>query len=175
MELPITVSVLLTREDYIHYVAERRRQVRRGQLPLWEIAGSLIMILGLAGWFWGDRIGLMPQAAGCIVVCGLFFVLYRSLMAPVMDRMEASTVYDEKKELQLASTYRFGQDGISVQNGFMEGLLPYEAVTSFTNTRELIGLAFGREAQVVVPKKLLNQEQLSWITQTVSQYLPDHS
>ena len=133
------------------------------------------MILGLAGWFVGDNIGLMPQAAGCIVLFGLFFVLYRTLIAPVMARMEGATVYDEKKDLQSASIFRFGETGISVQNGFMEGLLPYPAMTAFINTRELMGLEFGREAQVIVPKKLLTEQQIGWIIQTVRDHLPQHS
>ena len=50
----LSLCVLITREDYLQYAAQLRREQRRGHLPFITGGGAVLVFLGLAGLFFGS-------------------------------------------------------------------------------------------------------------------------
>ena len=59
----------------------------------------------------------------------------------------------------MAGTYRFTPDGVEIRNGRIEGTLPRAQVTSAAETQSLFSIAFGREVRILIPKRLLGEEE----------------
>ena len=83
----LTLSVLITREDYMQYAAQLRREQRRGHLPLITGGGALLGALGLAGLFFGSWISLAPSVAAGLLLVGIFLIGYDGIFAPLLDKM----------------------------------------------------------------------------------------
>ena len=140
----LSLCVLITREDYLQYAAQLRREQRRGHLPFITGGGAVLVFLGLA--------------AGMLLV-GAFLIGYDGLFAPLLDKGAAAREFDEKPELGMAGTYRFTPDGVEIRNGRIEGTLPRAQVTSAAETQSLFSIAFGREVRILIPKRLLGEEE----------------
>ncbi len=159
----LSLSVLLIKEDYIQYSAQLRRQQRQGHVPLLTCGGALLCILGLAGVFFGSFISLaMPSALGLVLV-GAFLLCYDGLFAPMLDRAAAARNFEEKPELHMAGTYVFTQDDVEIRTAGLEGRIPLNLVTRWNETPSLISLSFGREIQIILPKRLLKEEDLAFL------------
>lgn len=159
----LSVSVLLIKEDYIQYTAQLRRQQRQGHVPLLTCAGAVLCVLGLAGVFFGNLISLaMPLALGLVLV-GAFLLCYDGLFAPILDRGTAAREFEEKPELRTAGTYIFTQKQVEIRSAGLEGRIPLSLVTRWNETPSLISFSFGREIQIILPKRLLNEEDIVFL------------
>ena len=155
----ITLSVLVTREEYSEAAANEKRKQRRHTAPFITGAGAVLMILGIAGLFFGRSISLSASAAVCLILAGLFLACYDGLIASVLDRAAAAREFDEKEDLHFATTYLFSEDRVAVQNGRIQGELPLSVITRWSETPALFTLAAGRELHMSIPKRLLTPEQ----------------
>lgn len=156
----VTLSVLVTREEYSKAFAELRRKERNRLAPMITISGAILMILGIAGSFFGSRISLSFSAAFCLILLGIFLVCYDGFFAPLFDSAEAAREYDEKEDLQFATTYSFMDDSVIVNNGRISGELPLGYITRWNETPALIAFSYGREFSFAIPKRLLSAEQI---------------
>lgn len=156
----LSLSILITREDYMQYAAQLRREQRRGHLPFITGGGALLGILGLAGLFFGSAISLAPSVAAGMLLVGIFLIGYDGLFAPLLDKGAAAREFDEKPELGMAGTYRFTPEGVEIRNGHIEGTLPRTQVTGATETESLFSIAFGREVRILIPKRLLGEGEV---------------
>lgn len=93
------------------------------------------------------------------MLLGLFFVCFDGLIAPILDRAAAAREYDEKDELRMANLYTFEGDIVHVKNGRMEGKLPLRLATRWQRSADLYSLSFGRECHVMIPRRLMNEDQ----------------
>ena len=152
----LAFSVLLTREEYTQTIARIEQENRGRRLPLPTVAGALLTAMGIAGLFFGEAISLSPFAAGCLVLLGLFLACFDGLIAPMLDRAAAAR---EKEELRLANQITFAGDSVTVKNGRMEGVLPLRMLTRWQRSADLYSLSFGRECHVMLPRRLMDQEQ----------------
>ena len=158
-ETRVALSVLITREEYMAFTVQMQKKLR-GQRPrLMEACGAVLIAAGIAGLFFGNLISLVPSAAVCLLLLGLFMACYNGLLAPILDKAAAAREYDEKEDIRLANTYEFSETEVEIRNGRMEGKLPLQLATRFIETTDLISLSFGRECHVVVPKRLLTTQQ----------------
>ena len=155
----LTLSVLITREDYLEYAAQLRREQRRGHLPFLTGGGAVLGVLGLVGLFFGEAVSLAPSVAMGLLLVGIFLIGYDGFFAPFLDRGAAAREFDEKPELSLAGTYRFTGTGVEIRNGSIEGTLPRGQMTSAAETESLFSLSFGREVRILIPKRLLGEEE----------------
>ncbi len=155
----LTLSVLITREDYMQYAAQLRREQRRGHLPLITGGGALLGALGLAGLFFGSWISLAPSGAAGLLLVGIFLIGYDGIFAPLFDKGAAAREFDEKPELGMAGTYRFTTDGVDIRSGGLEGTLPRALMTRSAETESFFNLVFGREVRIWIPKRLLSDEE----------------
>ena len=156
----LSLCVLITREDYLQYAAQLRREQRRGHLPFITGGGAVLVFLGLAGLFFGSAISLAPSVAAGMLLVGAFLIGYDGLFAPLLDKGAAAREFDEKPELGMAGTYRFTPDGVEIRNGRIEGTLPRAQVTSAAETQSLFSIAFGREVRILIPKRLLGEGRM---------------
>ncbi len=163
----LTLSVLITREDYMQYAAQLRREQRRGHLPLITGGGALLGALGLAGLFFGSWISLAPSVAAGLLLVGIFLIGYDGIFAPLLDKGAAAREFDEKPELGMAGTYRFAADGVEIRSGGLEGTLPRALITRSAETDSFFNIAYGREVRIWIPKRLLTDEDIrrlrAWI------------
>lgn len=159
----LTLSVLITREDYLEYAAQLRREQRRGHLPYLTGGGALLGILGLAGLFFGQAVSLAPSVAMGLLLVGIFLIGYDGFFAPFLDKGAAAREFEEKPELGLAGTYRFTDSGVEIRNGSIEGTLPRGQMTSTAETESLFCLSFGRVVRILIPKRLLGEEEAQWL------------
>lgn len=93
------------------------------------------------------------------MLLGLFLACFDGLIAPMLDRAAAAREYDEKEELRLANQITFAGDSVTVKNGRMEGVLPLRMLTRWQRSADLYSLSFGRECHVMLPRRLMDQEQ----------------
>ena len=130
----LSLSVLVTREEYSEAAAQRSLHRGRGRGMAVTGAGCALVVAGLAGVFFGGRISLSPVVAACVVLVGLILAGYRRVFAPLLDRAE-------------------------VKNGRVEAALPLSLITEWLETPTLISFSFGREVRFAIPKRLLSEEQ----------------
>ncbi len=158
----LTLSVLVTREEYCEAAAEHRRAVSRGQGNALLAAGAVLTALGIAGVFFGGRISLSFSAAFSLIVLGIFLVCYNGVFAPMFSRAAAAREYDRNEDLRFATAYRFSgkaEGTVMVKNGRMEGNLPLRCITEWTETPSLFLITYGREFRFAIPKRLLEPGQ----------------
>ncbi|MDD2362603.1 MAG: YcxB family protein [Oscillospiraceae bacterium] len=155
----LSLSVLVTREEYSQAVAISKRKHRRKTARLTMGFGTVLILCGVAGLFFGSYIFLSPSPAACLVFAGLFLVCYDGLIAPILDRGAAAREFEEKEDLHFATTYIFYTDRVTVQNGRIQGELPLSILTEWVETPALFGLEVGKELSMAIPKRLLDTEQ----------------
>ena len=151
----LNLSVLVTREEYCEAAAQQRREAGKRQGTVWYAAGALLVLLGVAGAFFGSGISLSLSASFCLILLGVFLACYNGMLAPMLSSAAAAREYDENEDLRYATAYRFGADAVQVKNGRMEGSLPLSALSGWTETPSLFLLTFGRECRFAIPKRLL--------------------
>lgn len=161
----LDICVLVTREEYSKAFAEMRRKERSHIAPLIMASGTVLMILGIAGAFFGSQISLSLSAAFCLILLGIFLVCYDSFFAPLFDSAEAAREFDEKEDLQFATNYSFSEDTVMVNNGRISGNLPLKYITRWNETPTLFIFSYGREFSFAVPKRLLSEEQNKLLSQ----------
>ena len=159
---PIALSVLMTREEYMQLTVQIHR-LRSGGPSFFTLAGGILGILSLAGIFFGHYISLSPFTAGCLLVFGVFLMIYEGIIAPILDKGAAAREYEEKEELRTANVYEFGPGFIKIRNSRMEGKLPLSLVTSWAKTAGGLSVSYGRECHVLIPTRLLDEGQWSAI------------
>jgi len=157
-----SVSVLLTKDEYIAYNAARCRKNRRG-VWLMLLFGAAMLGVGLSALLFPGKMPLPGAASMSLLILGLFLGLYPTVLAPWFDRMRSAAEYEEKPDLRQASVYTFSGDAVGVRNGCMEGSFRAGLITEVTKTAGLIGFSVGREAQVIVPFRLLDERQTAFL------------
>lgn len=165
MEQTIPLSVLLTREEYSAFVAQKRRIQRRGRFPVAMYLGDLLVVAALAGLFFGEPLGFSAAAAGCLLVIGAFLVVYDIAIAPMLDKWTAAREYDGKESLRTVGVYTFTETTVTLRNNRVEGTLPLAQMTGWLQTPEFFTLSFGREMTLFLPKRLLDEGQCATLTQ----------
>lgn len=158
-EKRVAISVLVTREEYMAFTVQLMKKLRGNRPKLTEACGAVLIAAGIAGLFFGDAISLLPSAAICLLLIGLFLACYNGLLAPVLDRAAAAREYDEKEDVRQANSYVFSDTAVEIRNGRMEGELPLQLATRYIETADLFSVSFGRECHVVIPKRLLTSTQ----------------
>lgn len=155
----LTLSVLITRR----IIWNTRRSFAGnsvGAICLFSPGGGAVLgVLGLVGLFFGEAVSLAPSVAMGLLLVGIFLIGYDGFFAPFLDRGAAAREFDEKPELSLAGTYRFTGTGVEIRNGSIEGTLPRGQMTSAAETESLFSLSFGREVRILIPKRLLGEEE----------------
>ncbi len=160
---PLSLSVLLTREDYMTYMAQKRRRMKEGHFSIWTAAGTVVSTLGMVGLFFGRRISLSTTASVCLVLLGIFLMVYETVVAPMLERARAAAAFEEKEELRSSAVYTITEEEIAVRSARLTGSFPLSCVTERLETPDLFGLSFGRELQIILPKRLLQESECSML------------
>jgi hypothetical protein len=155
----LSLSVLITRDEYSSVVAQQRRKERKRFLPFLIVIGAILIILGLAGAFFGALISISVSTAAWLLLLGLFLVCYDGLFAPLFDSGAAAREFDEKEELRLANKYVFTQEKVTISNGRIEARLPLLKISKWTVTPSVYTIDYGKEIHITIPKRLLTTEQ----------------
>lgn len=155
----LTLSVLLTKEEYMNLAVQLYRQKKGKGLSFYAVLGGILAICGIAGFFFGQRISLSPYTAGVLLLFGAFLLCYDGAVAPILVRASAAREYEEKDDLRTANQIILDAGQVQVRNSRMEGTLPYRLMTSWTMTADGLSLSFGRECHVWIPRRLLTEEQ----------------
>lgn len=168
----LALSVLVTREEYCAATADTKRCQRR-RLAVWlTVLGFVFAALGFAGLFFGRSISLSPSAALCLVVLGVFFVLFDGLIAPLTDKAAAARDYDIKDDLHYATKLVFDEEAVSVENSRMQGRIPLSRLSRWSETAAVFTLSVGREVHFAIPKRLLNAQQTEELRQLLASQAP---
>jgi len=168
-----TISVLVTKDEYSGAHVFERHKIRSRYSPFLTISGIALVVLGIAGLFYGRLIMLSPAAAGCLVLLGIFLGLYDGVIAPILDRGAASRDYLAREELQFATTYVFSNNSVNVSNGRVQGEIPVSHVTKWIETPALFKMDVGRELSVIIPKRLLSEGQIQTLRSILKKNAPD--
>lgn len=157
----LVLSVLVTREEYSEGAAQ---PVDGATRVLVTLAGAVLCALGLAGLIFGRAISLASPVALLILLGGALCLAYPYVIAPVLHRAAAARDFDACESYRLATQYRIGHDHIVLSNTRVQGTLPLDAVTQWRQTSELFVLDVGQELRLVLPKRLLNEEESRRLT-----------
>lgn len=158
-DINLTFSVLVTREEYCEAVAHKKRKARRHIAPVINVAGGTLIVLGIAGLFFGGYISLSPSAAICLILLGIFTVCYDGIFAPILDKAAAAREYREKQDLHFATTYEFKETSVYINNSGLYGEIPLSILTGSSETPTLFIMDIGRELSILIPKRLLTEQQ----------------
>jgi hypothetical protein len=155
----ISLSVLVTKEEYCEAAAMKKRKLRAHFAPMLIGAGVIFVLLGITGIFFGSSISLSIPAAACLVILGIALVCFDGLIAPILDKAAAAREFVEKEDLHFATTYVFKDDRVKIQNGRIQGDLPLSLLTRWSETSALFTMEIGRELSMAIPKRLLSTEE----------------
>ena len=155
----LTVSVLVTREEYSAAAAHmRRRKYADGFSPA-LLGGTMLGILAVVGMFFGEGIGFTLPSAICLLAAGVFLLCYDMIFAPMIAGVSAAREYDERTDLKMAGYYEFYTDKIVVRTGYVTGTLPLDRMTVCSEMPSMFLIRFGSEFLFAVPKRLLEDGQ----------------
>lgn len=168
----ISLSVLVTKDEYIHAQAMVKQKLRAKYSPAITATGALLAALGIAGLFFGRLVMLSAPAAVCLVLLGVFLALYDGFIGPVLNKAAAAREYNEKEDLHFATAYVFSDDRVRISNGRIQGEIPISRVTGWIETPSLIRMSVGRELNICVPKRLLSQEQAELLRGILEKHAP---
>ena len=157
----IELSVLMTQDDYAAFLVQKRRMQRGRRFQTALYVGELLVVVAAAGLFFGDRIGMSAASAVCLLAAGIALIAYDYVIAPRLDRLTAVRDYAEKENLRTACLYRFTAEAVYLRGGRTEGTLPFAFLTEWMQTPDYFTLSFGRETAMLIPKRLLSQEECS--------------
>ena len=144
----IELSVLMTQEDYMAFLVQKRRMQRGRKFQTALYVGGLLAVAAIAGFFFGDSIGMSAASTAGLLLVAVVLMVFDAAIAPLFDRITAARDYAEKESLRTACLYRFTENEVYLRGGRIEGTLP-------------LGFMTGRETSLFIPKRLLGQEQCS--------------
>lgn len=157
----IELSVLMTQEDYMAFLVQKRRMQRGRKFQTALYVGGLLAVAAIAGFFFGDSIGMSAASAAGLLLVAVVLMVFDAAIAPLFDRITAARDYAEKESLRTACLYRFTENEVYLRGGRIEGTLPLGFMTGWMHTPDYFTLSFGRETSLFIPKRLLGQEQCS--------------
>jgi hypothetical protein len=169
----ITISVLVTKDEYIQAEAIIKQKLRSKFAPIITISGIVFVVLGIAGLFFGRLISLSPPAAGCFVTIGIFLALFDNFIGPILNRAAAAREYLEKEDLHFATSYVFSGDRVKISNGRIKGEFPVSMITRWTETPALFNMSVGRELNMTIPKRMLSDCEINNLRRILEKYAPD--
>lgn len=157
----VSVSVRCTREEYTRYCANR------AHTPWLPTVFSVLCLVGgvvLEATETKHISGLVP----CLIFLGILGIVVGSpLCLTFWHRSEAARRYDSADSLRQAVTLIMTEDSVTVRTACHEGTLPLTLLTDTAETGEAIGLIFGRELEICIPKRALSTEELTFIKQVI--------
>lgn len=164
----LKLSVLLVREEYMNAMAAIKRKRRRQLPPVMPVMGYILSILGFAGLLFGRTVSLAPSVALVMILFGLFLIVYELVFQPILDRGAAAQEYNEKEDIRLSNIYVFStqicggrpETTVEIRNSRIEARLPLSAMTEWSKTSDIYSITFGRECRILIPKRLLNEENI---------------
>ena len=165
-----SLSVLVTKEEYADVCAWSKQKDRRALNLRLRIFGSLLFLLGLVGLFFGELLMVSVGTSVCLVLMGLFCIVFDSLIAPFLDRAEAAHEYEEKEDLHFSTIFTVQSDRLGIKNGRIEGQIPYSYFTNFEETSRFFFLRCTNEIKLVIPKRLLSEAQIASLHDTFPPY-----
>lgn len=82
-------------------------------------------------------------------------------------RAQAARIYEEQPEVRQATQYLFYQDAVEIHSSRENGKIPLQCLTEWTQSESFLALYFGREITVVLPKRVLQREQIQQLTEVL--------
>lgn len=164
---PIELAVRCTREEYMEYAAEN------GKKHLWTVPLGFVLLAGsIVSCVFVQQI----QAASLVwFLCGMVLLLLDPLILPMIRKGEAARLYDRSESLQGAITLKLDDTGITVRSVTTEAVLPPDAVTEMKLTSRMVALCFGNTLTVCIPKRVLQDEELTALTAFLTQIIKKES
>lgn len=165
----VSVSVRCTREEYTQYCASR---VHTPLLP--TVLGAVCLVGGVALEATGAATisGLVPL----MIVAGILAIfLFSPLVLIFWHKSEAAKRYDNADSLKQAVALTMSEDSVTVRTACHEGTLPLSLLTATAETGDAIGLCFGAELEICIPKRALTTEELTFIKQTIHRVKKEQS
>lgn len=77
----------------------------------------------------------------------------------MLEKARAVAAFEEKEELRSSAIYTITPTEITVRGARLNGTLPLSGITERLETPDLFALAFGRELQVILPKRLVGEDE----------------
>lgn len=147
----VSLSVRCTREEYIRY-----RTVRMKKPWLVTLLGVLAIassgVLSTA-----DTQKTLTAAILPLVMIGLLLFIPFALY--FYEKGAAAKQYDESTYLREAFTLVMDEQTLRVRTACHEGTLPLTLLTAVEETGDAIGLVFGKELSLCVPKRALSEKE----------------
>ena len=155
----ISLSVLVTREEYSAASAYMRRHKYANGLSPSMICGALLTVAGFAGMMFGQRISLGMPAAVSLLAAGVLLLCYDVIFAPMFSYASAAREHDERSDLRMACLYEFSGSELRVRSGRADGRLPLAWMTGYSEEPSMFFIRFGAEFLFAIPKRLLDEGQ----------------
>ena len=171
----VELSVLLTREEYSAFFVQMKQMERHKTVSFFPILGEILTVLGLLGLVLHQFFPMSVGLAVCLLIVGILLVAFYGMFLTVLDRGTAARDYEEKEDLRTVNQYIFTPDAVTIQNSRIQGTMPLGLATNFRETSTALQLSFGREIHMVVPKRLLSEEQLQLLRDWIRQAHAGHA
>lgn len=155
----VTVSFLLTKEDYGEYCVEA---VRAGIPPRDRIlirvlgACSILCGFGLAFLLQGDLWGIGWTA--CLELVGLVMLIWYDWILPTYVRASACGYMDRHREQLTSRTFVFGPSSFTYSSSGCSMEIPYEKLYGVLECREVLIVYLGADNSLYLPKRAVAEE-----------------
>ncbi len=155
----VTVSFLLTKEDYADYcvAAVNRRIMLREKMTI-RLLGVLAILCGfLFAWLWKGN-GWVFGWTACLELIGLVMLIWYDWILPTYVRASACGYMDRHREELTSRTFIFTPSGFSYTNSGCSMELPYDMLYGALETSRVFIFYMGAERSVYLPKRAVSEE-----------------
>ena len=149
-------NVLITKEEYIEFY-------RLQQLENTESTATLLYVFAAVCVMAGVVLGTKLLGAGAVALGVLCFCL-AAFLRPMLFRMQAAGLYEDQPQLRQSSRYVFYEDAVQIETARESGRLPLQNLTRWAKTERFLELTFSRQITLVLPLRLLTQQQIQILT-----------
>ena len=166
-EAGVTVSYLVTREDYADFKAAAcRAGFSKKDVSLIRVLGGILAALGMALWMLAvlqDQGPAYTTLPAITVLLGVLMFFFVDLFMPWFSRRGAVAYFDTHKEQMIAQTMVFYTDRMEVRTDRYEASLPYPMLYRVYEDSRVFVFYTGLYEMRFLPKRALSEEELKQI------------
>lgn len=152
----VTVSFLLTKEDYIAgCLAASRAAYREAELNFLRLSGFILVISGIALRFLLSPSGYSHILYTLMVVLGVLLSFAVDSWQPMMVRRRAQRYFETRGERILAQTMIFDEQTVSIHTDRYRAQLPHSFLYRIYEDEKVFLLYTSQEEFWVLPKRAL--------------------
>lgn len=174
MEELVTVSSLMTQEDYVNFkLAATRVALKPNEVTMLRVLGFVLVLTGFLLLVFLGRTAYRITIYTLLVVLGILVGFFHDTVQPLLARRQAANFYEGHRERMMSQTVVFYADRFRFTTDRYTGTIPYSLLYGAYEDDKVFLLYSGLDEIRAIPKRALNQDDCLKIHQLLSQSLKE--